>query len=199
MIYNIDTRPKSITLVRLSSAGGAFLAPTNPADFVPLLQAGAGDARSFRPDLTTSQTWEERATVHESPLAVGALAANHRQIEPGSVSFDCLITDTPLLPFGALGGLPGVRRADALLAALMEMYRSGDFIAVISPTRVFESALITAMTTPRTAADGSAYQVTIEVRESTTYELTILPSIDDVAGQFGASLPTAGGVVVGAG
>lgn len=197
MIYNIDTRPKSITLMKLDRANGRFTAPSSLADVVPLLDAAVGDSRQWRPDLTTSQGWTFQSTAAQAPLAAGSLATNHIRRNPIRLSYEAVVTDTPMVPFGSLGGLPGVRRADALWAALRAMYESRSFIAVVAPVAILENALIESLQLNRTADDGSAYFISIEIVEQLTFELKLLPNIEDSAAQNGAALTSSGGIVLG--
>ena len=197
MIYDIDRIPKSITLLRLNQANGRFVAPSSLSDVVPLLEAGVGEAGKWRPDLTTSQEWAFSRSISQSPLANGTMAANHSRRLPVQLTFEAVITDTPMLPFGGLGGLPGVRRADALWASLQALYESGAFVAVISPVAVLANALIESLALNRSAEDGSAYYVSITITEQQTYELKLLPNIDDQAAQNGAAITTSGGIVFG--
>jgi hypothetical protein len=197
MIHDVDNPLKSILLIKLSFAGERFKTPTNPADIVPLVAGGIGDARQWRPDLTTSQGWTWRKDTPKAPISAGALATNHVLRRPVELSYEAVVTDTPLIPFGTLGGLPGIRRADALWASLLGLYNSRAFVAVVAPVAVIETAQITGLTLNRTADDGSAYYISIEISEQRTYSLQLLSNIADVAAQDGAALTAASGVIIG--
>jgi hypothetical protein len=197
MIYNLDTRPKSITLMKLDRANGRFTAPANLADVVPLLDAAVGDSRQWRPDLTTAQGWTFQSVAAQAPLAYGSLATNHIRRNPIRLSYEAVVTDTPMVPYGSLRGTPGLRRADALWAALRAMYESRSFIAVVAPVAIIENAMIESLQLNRTADDGSAYFISIEIVEQLTFELKLLPNIEDSAAQNGAALTASGGLIIG--
>jgi hypothetical protein len=197
MIFDPDRRPRGITLIKLPSAGAKARSQSNLTDTIPLLDAGSADASHWRPDVTDNQNWQFPSTVNGYPLAKGAMAANHKRREATRLTFDAVVVDTPLVPFGQLGGLPGVRRADALLAALYALRDTQDFIAVVSPVRIIPTANVTNIILNRTAEDGAAYFVTLEIEEARVFDLKLVASIDDAAAQLGAATTTAGGVVIG--
>lgn len=197
MIYNTDRRPKGITLFKLQKATTGFKAPENLGDVVPLMDAASGDAKQWRPDLTTSQSWTFNSSIPQAPLASGVSASNHIRRNPIRLTYEAMVTDTPLVPFGTLGGLPGIRRADALWASLRAMYESRSFVAVIAPVAVIQVALIENLTLNRTADDGSAYFFSIDVVEQRIFELQLLPNIEDERAKLGAALTTSGGIVIG--
>jgi hypothetical protein len=197
MIFNTDVRPKSVTLMRLGQANGRFIPPSNLADVVPLLDAAVADARQWRPDLTTGQTWTFSASVPKSPLASGATATNHVRRQPVTLSFEAMVTNTPMVPFGGIRGAGGIRRADALWAALRAMYESRTFVAVVAPVAIIENALIENLVLTRTPEDGSAYFFSIDIVEQQTYELRLLPNIEDAQAQNGAALTQSGGLILG--
>lgn len=197
MIYDTDRAIKSILLIKLSVAGGKFKVPSNPADTVPLVSGAVGNATQWRPDVITNQGWTWRKDIATAPLASGASATNHVRRRPVELSYDAMVTDTPMIPIRTVGGVAGVRRADALWASLLAMYSSGDFVAVVSSTAVIETAQIVSLDLQRTADDGSAYFFSIGIAENRTFSLQLLSSIADVAAQAGAALTASSGVLVG--
>lgn len=205
MIYDLDTRPRGVTLIRIPRAGGRTKPDFQLSDYIPLLTQGRGDARQWRGDAVLGSQANRTSVVAESPLADGSAAANHVRRQPIPFSFDALITDTPLVPLspltgnGGLGGLPGVRRADAILASLNDVWASRSFVALVSPTLVLETAVVTNVVENRTPDDGSAYYVSITVQEIRTFTVRQFASIDDDAAQLGGARTTASGGVVWSG
>lgn len=197
MIYDIDRVPKSITLLRLAQAGGRFTAPKNLGDVIPLVSGAVGDSRQWRPDVTTDQSWTFESSLPKAPLASGANPVNHARKMPITLSFSAMVTDTPLIPIGKLGGLPGIRRADALWASLNAIWRSRAFIALISPVVVLETAQIRNISLSRTPEDGRAFFFTIDIEEQQVFSLKLLANIDDAAAQNGGALTKSSGVVIG--
>jgi hypothetical protein len=195
VIYDLET-PKGVLLIRIPRAGANVRPGLQLSDHIPLLGAGIGDARQWRPDAVLSSQTSWSSEVADSPLADGSSAANHVRRLPTPFTFEAVITDTPLLPLGPQGGLPGVRRADAILASLLDVWASRTFVALISPTLALQTALVTKVDQSRGPDDGSAHYVSITVQEVRTYAIRQLASIDDVASQNGASRVVGGGSVV---
>jgi hypothetical protein len=199
VIYDVDQNFRGVILVRIPRAGVVTVETPTLQDHIPLLTQGRGDARQWRPDavLGSQATWATE--VADSPLADGSTAANHARNLPIPFSFDAVITDTPLIPFGSLGGLPGVRRADAILASLLDVRNSRSFVSLISPTLVLSTAMITKVDQSRGPDDGSAHYVSVTVQEIRTYAIRQLASIDDEAAQNGASRTVGSGSIVWSG
>jgi len=198
MIYDSDTRPKSVTLFRIPFAGASLPPSLSPSDYIPMLTGGFGDARQWRPDGVMSSQASYQTDVAESPLADGSDVANHARRKPVSFTFEAVITDTPLIPFGTLGGLPGQRRADAILASLLDVWKSRSFVAMASPNLAIETALITNVDHARSTDDGSAHFVSVTILEVRTFAIRQLASIDDAAAQLGGARATSsGGVIFG--
>ena len=83
------------------------------------------------------------------------------------------------------------------MAGLIDIWTQRSFVALVSPRAVYSTAMITNMSQPVSADDGSAYYVTITVQELRTFAVTRLASIDDAAAQLGAAKTSTGGVVIG--
>jgi hypothetical protein len=197
MIFDLPSRPKGITLVRLTKAGQRPTLPLNISDLFPLWPLGTSDAAQWRPDVTTSQGWAFSTSANTSPLASGALATNHTRREPVKLTFECLVTDSPLLPT-SLGLLPGgTRRSDSIIAGLIELCQSRAFVAVLSPLYIIETAVITQVSLPRDPNDGNSYRGVVSLEERRTYGLQVLGSAEDAVARLGAQGARSGGVVVG--
>jgi hypothetical protein len=138
-----------------------------------------------------------------SPIASGAVATNHTRKSPRTMQFECLVTDTPLVPTSIGAALAGVtasgsvRRSESILAGLMELRDSRAFVAVLSNMVIFETARISNITVPRAPNDGGSYRIQISLEEVQTFQLEILASVDDIPARLGASGARSGGVVVG--
>lgn len=204
MIFDPTGHPRGVTLIRIPRAGAAT-GVTNDlqlSDIVPLFGTGKADPRQWKPDgvMGSQTTWSSE--VAESPLADGSTAANHVRKNPIRFSFDAIITDTPLMPFtplvgnGPLGGLASVRRADAILASLLDIWASRSFVAMVSPTLVLSTALVTQVDHTRSPEDGSSYLLNITIQEIRTYAIRQIASIDDAAAQLGGARTTSAGGIV---
>lgn len=123
------------------------------------------DGKQISVDVTMSEDHSFEADVSSYPVESGGDITDNVRIKPLSVKWECIISDTPIDVDGGqttiFGALPQIDAYDAITA----LFKARQTIIIQDSLDVFDSMMITAVSIPRSAQNGSALVFSITFQQ----------------------------------
>jgi len=146
----------------------------------------SGAAQALEIDATPTRSWEDVAEITEHPVETGAAVSDHVRPQNGTVTLDCLVSDTPLFtPRSFVGGaapvtapvqLPSgaavtvqrwsapVERTRLVDAALLDVVSNGLLVTLSTDLRRIDSLAVRRYAPEESADNGRALRFTLELK-----------------------------------
>ena len=189
--------PTSVTLVKVdplpalpkSATAAARLARFARA--VSLVSTPFPQRDKWRADVAVAQDHARTLTLTDNPVESGVVVTDHSRRDPDRLTFVGVLSETPFFPLGFPGFLG---RAQDEYRKLQDFFEAREPLFVATSLRVYESMLITSLSTPRNADSGAGIEITVGLRELRIQAEAVGDALidDAAAGLGGAPVVNAG-------
>jgi len=136
-------------------------------------------------DATLDETHEWRAEATSNPVEQGAPVTDHVIEQSDKIRIRGFVTDTPLTASASVQGVVNGRKLDnrtqGVFELLDQLIKLKEPMSVYTKHKVYGDMVLTAVTIPRSAADGEAIEFTAEfvhVRKVATQMVDVPPGIN---------------------
>lgn len=123
------------------------------------------DGKNIIVDVTMSEDHTYEADISSYPIEAGGDITDNVRIKPLTVKWECIISDTPINADGGqttiFGALPQVDAYNQIVA----LFKARNTITIQDSLDVFVSMMITSVSIPRTAQNGSALVFSINFQQ----------------------------------